>query len=68
MGFKVHNASGYESYADDATYGFNEAGLLVIKLGGNGGMLTYSPHAWTVVEEPDHDGGYHLQRATYSRE
>jgi hypothetical protein len=68
MAFKVHNAAGYESYADDASYEFNRAGLLVIRLGGEGGVLTYSPQAWTVVEEPDHDGGYHLQSGRFSRE
>ena len=58
MGFKVHKASGYDDFGKDATYSFNEAGLLVVHLGRDGGRLTYSPQAWTVVEEPDAAGDY----------
>jgi hypothetical protein len=58
MGFRVHHPSGYESFDGDATYNFNEAGLLVIHLGNQGGRLTYSPNAWTVVEEPSDEGQY----------
>jgi hypothetical protein len=68
MAFKLHNAAGYESFPDDASYEFNDAGLLVIRLGAGGGSLTYSPQAWTVVEEPNRDGGYHLQSGRFSRE
>jgi hypothetical protein len=68
MEFKVHTASGYESYSDESTYNFNAAGLLVIHLGSEGGRLTYSPHAWTVVEEADSQGKYHLQSGRFSRE
>ncbi|MDX6365111.1 MAG: hypothetical protein QOK30_187, partial [Nocardioidaceae bacterium] len=53
---------------DEASYEFNDAGLLVIRLGAGGGSLTYSPQAWTVVEEPNSDGGYHLQSGRFSRE
>jgi len=49
MEFRVHNAAGYDSYGEDATYTFNEAGLLVVHLGRDGGRLTYSPQAWTAV-------------------
>jgi hypothetical protein len=68
MKFKVHNPSGYESFSDEATYSFNEAGLLVLHLGSDGGRLTYSSAAWTVVEEPNQDGDYHLQSGRFSRE
>jgi hypothetical protein len=68
MAFKLHNAAGYESFSDDASYEFNDAGLLVVRLGAGGGILTYSPQAWTVVEEPNDDGGYHLQSGRFSRE
>lgn len=66
MGFKVHNASGYDDFDKDATYSFNEAGLLVVHLGRGGGRLTYSPQAWTVVEEPDASGEY-LQGYRFER-
>jgi hypothetical protein len=68
MAFKLHNAAGYESFTDEASYEFNDAGLLVVRLGADGGRLTYSPQAWTVVEEPSHDGGYHLRSGRFSRE
>jgi hypothetical protein len=68
MAFKVHNAAGYESFPDDAAYEFNDAGLLVVRLGADGGRLTYSPQAWTVVEEPARGGDYHLQSGRFSRE
>jgi hypothetical protein len=58
MGFKIHSASGEAQFGQDAIYSFNQAGLLVINLGRRGGRLTYSPHAWTLVEEPDDDGRY----------
>lgn len=58
MGFRVHSASSHEQFDQQATYTFNEAGLLVVHLGGRGGRLTYSPQAWTVVEEPDRDDQY----------
>jgi hypothetical protein len=32
------------------------------------GRLTYSPHAWTVVEEPDNNGNYHRQTGRFSQE
>ncbi len=58
MGFRLHLASGHNDYDDDdATYTFNEAGLLVIHLP-HGRRLTYAAGAWTVVEEPDEDGSY----------
>jgi hypothetical protein len=60
MGFKIHSASGQSRFGHDAIYSFNQAGLLVVHLGRGGGRLTYSPHAWTLVEEPD-DGGRYLQ-------
>ena len=60
MGFKIHSASGQARFGHDAIYSFNQAGLLVVHLGRGGGRLTYSPHAWTLVEEPD-DGGHYLQ-------
>jgi hypothetical protein len=68
MEFRVHNAAGYDSYGEDATYTFNEAGLLVVHLGRDGGRLTYSPQAWTAVEEPDKQGGYLPGKSRYSRE
>lgn len=68
MGFRIHNASGYDSYDGEATYSFNEAGLLVVHLGRKGGRLTYSPRAWTVVEEPDTQGTYLPGKSRYSRE
>jgi hypothetical protein len=40
----------------------------VIRPGAGGGSLTYSPQAWTVVEEPNRNGGYHLQSGRFSRE
>lgn len=58
MGFRIHGASGYEEFDNDATYTFNEAGLLVVHLGRGGGRLTYSPEAWRMVEEPDQHGKY----------
>ena len=58
MGFRIHGASGYEEFDKDATYTFNEAGLLVVHLGRGGGRLTYSPEAWRLVEEPGDDGKY----------
>ena len=68
MEFRVHNASGYDNYGDDATYTFNVAGLLVVHLGRNKGKLTYSPRAWTIVEEPDNEGNYLPGKSRYSRE
>lgn len=68
MGFRLHNSAGYDSFDDETTYNFNETGLLVIHLADDGGRLTYSPHAWTVVEEPDRDGIYHMQKGRFSRE
>jgi hypothetical protein len=59
MGFRVHGASGYTDFADGDSYNFNAAGLLVIHVGGpEGARLTYSPHAWRVVEQPDPAGTY----------
>jgi hypothetical protein len=59
MGFRVHGASGYTSFGDEDSYNFNAAGLLVIHVGGpEGARLTYSPHAWRVVEQPDNAGEY----------
>ncbi len=49
-------------------YNFNQAGLLVVHPGPDGGRLTYSPHARTVVEEPDGDGNYHRQSGRFSQE
>ena len=60
MAFRVHNASTYDDFDGDDSYNFNEAGLLVIHLGLKGGRPTYSPQAWTVVEEPDPAGEYRL--------
>jgi hypothetical protein len=68
MAFKVHHAAGYDSFGDGVTYNFNEAGLLVLHLGPDGGRLTFSPHAWTVVEEPDRNGEFYRQRGRFSRE
>jgi hypothetical protein len=68
MAFKVHHAAGYDSFGDGVTYNFNEAGLLVLHLGHDGGRLTFSPHAWTVVEEPDRSGEFYRQRGRFSRE
>lgn len=68
MGFKVHSATGYDTFGNSISYNFNEAGLLVIHLGPDGGRLTYSPHAWTVIEEPDGDGNYHRQGGRFSQE
>ena len=68
MGFKVHSGTGYDTFGDGVSYSFNEAGLLVIHLGARGGRLTYSPHAWTVVEEPDNNGNYHRQSGRFSQE
>jgi hypothetical protein len=58
MGFKVHHPGGYDSFGDEDSYAFNDAGLLVIRIGDGGGQLTYSPHAWSVVEEPGKDDVY----------
>lgn len=60
MGFQVHYPSGCDRFEDGDSYNFNEAGLLVIHLGRNGGRLTYSPNAWTVVEEPNDADEYLL--------
>jgi hypothetical protein len=60
MGFKIRSASGEAKFGPDAIYSFNQAGLLVVHLGRGGGRLTYSPHAWACVEEPD-DAGRYLQ-------
>ena len=68
MAFKVHHAAGYDTFGDDITYSFNEAGLLIVHLGPGGGRLTFSPHAWTVAEEPDHNGAFYRQRGRFSRE
>ena len=67
MGFKVHSATGYDTFEDGISYNFNEAGLLVVHLGHDGGRLTYSPHAWTVVEEPDGAGKCHRQSGRFSQ-
>lgn len=45
----------------------NEAGLLVVHLRRGGGRLTYSPQAWTVIEEPDAAGQY-LPAGRFGRE
>ncbi|MGI8613480.1 MAG: hypothetical protein ACR2KL_06000 [Nocardioidaceae bacterium] len=66
MKFKVHNASGFDTFEGGATYTFNEAGLLVVHIADGGGRLTYSPQAWKVVEEPGEDGKY-LQGDRFSR-
>jgi hypothetical protein len=66
MGFKVHHAWGSDMFEDEVSYSFNEADLLVIHLGRDGARLTYSPHAWTVVEEPDKNGKF-LQRDRFAR-
>ncbi len=58
MAFRLHDNSGYQDFDDGATYTFNEAGLLVIHLSNNGSRLTYSPHAWNLVEESDTAGDY----------
>ena len=60
MGFRVHNPTGYEELGDQASYTFNEAGLLVVHLGVHAGRVTYTSNAWTAVEEPDRTGKYHL--------
>jgi hypothetical protein len=58
MGFRLYTQSSVETFDDEAAYSFNEAGLLVVHLGGGKGRLTYSSHTWTVVEEPDKSGEY----------
>lgn len=67
MAFRVHNASSYDEFGDDDSYNFNEAGLLVVHLGLDGGRLTYSPHAWTVIEQPDPAGNYYLPQSPDTR-
>jgi hypothetical protein len=68
MAFKVHSATGYDTFGDHISYNFNEAGLLVVHLGPHGGRLTYAPHAWTLVEEPDEQGNYHRQSGRFSQD
>jgi hypothetical protein len=58
MAFRLHTQSGVETFGEEASYSFNEAGLLVVHLGGGKGRLTYSAQTWRVVEEPDKSGDY----------
>lgn len=51
MGFQLHTTDGYENFTDDASYEFNDAGLLVVTTG-EGNQRTYSPNAWTFIDEP----------------
>lgn len=67
MAFKLHHGAGYDTFGDDVTYNFNEAGLLVVHLGPKGGNLTFSPNAWTVIEQPDSNGEFYQQRGRFSR-
>lgn len=53
MSFRLHGAvEGVEAtYGDDAEYHFDH-GVLVVRPG-DGRRLTYSPNAWTYIEEPE---------------
>ena len=51
MAFRVYGNDGdYRDFDDEATYTFNDAGLLVVT--DDEARVTYAPGAWYQVEQP----------------
>ncbi len=59
MTFTLHTTHSEETFGDAARYTFNKAGLLVVRTG-DGRQRTYSPNAWTYIEEPQVDSTMHV--------
>jgi hypothetical protein len=53
MEFKLTCGDDSYSFQGDAAYRFDRHGLLVVT-DGEGRQFTYSPSAWSLIEEPEH--------------
>lgn len=51
MDFTLHTADGYENFRDEDRYWFDKDHGHLITLRGNGERKTYSPNAWSFIEE-----------------
>ncbi len=50
MAFTLHGPKDSQLYGDEAHYRFNDHGLLVVHTG-DGHELTFSPSAWSILED-----------------